>query len=374
MTTRRDRERREVKYTDSKDWADKQGKGFEPTAVKLPDGVTFFVMKNTGSYEIDVVPYIVGVGNPAADEGYAHFERTYQVHRGLGADGKRSYCCLANTFGKRCPVCDWLRKEGGNADPDLVKKLRAQIRMLWCVIDRKTQDKKIQVYDSAYFKSFGEMLKTKIQAVPRYRDFYKLENGYTLYLTVAEQNMGNVKFNGVTNIEMEKREDSYPDDLLDKSPCLDECLIELTYKELNKVFTMEPDDGEEEKTISFNSQNEESTTQTREENGESHRESSAEFQAGDTVLYKRNRYTIFEVKLDGSLSLKNGEGRKLTGIEAEECTLAEAIPERNAPAGDEKKATSSTTSRASNKPSDPKPHDLASEDWDKLPEMPKKKR
>lgn len=240
--TRREKEKRKVRYTSAREWADKQDSGFEPTSINLPNGTPFFQLKKTGLYKIDILPYLVGKGNPHADEGMYHYERTYYPHRVTLASGKRrQYCCLSETFGKRCPICDWMKGEGKDSDQETLKSLRPQVRMLWNIIDRNNKEKGVQVYDSAYFKSFGEMLKNKIQAVEEYEDFFKLEGGMTLQLSVNEASFAGQKFNQVTNIEMLKRKEDYPEEILDKTVCLDDCLVKVEYDDLKKIFLGDDD-------------------------------------------------------------------------------------------------------------------------------------
>ena len=235
MATRNERERREVRKTSAADWAKQPMGSFEATSVKAPDGVGFFSLKAAGVYEIDVVPYVTGKGNPDADEDYEHFVRTYYAHRNMGLEGKSTYCC-ARTFGEPCPICAWIAKHGGS-DPDTAQRIKQQIRQLWCVIDLNHKDKGVQIFDAAFFKSFGEMMKNKLKARQKYNTFADLEGGYTLILTVEEQSFGKGgKFNAVTNIEMEPRDTVYPDSVRDNAPCLDDCLIHRTKEELEKIL------------------------------------------------------------------------------------------------------------------------------------------
>ena len=91
------------KYTDSKTTAQKQSSGFQIASLDLPKGMNSFYFKKEGMYHIDVLPFIAGKHNPMADEGYDHWERTYFVHKGVGAEGKQ-YCCLAKNWQENCPM------------------------------------------------------------------------------------------------------------------------------------------------------------------------------------------------------------------------------------------------------------------------------
>ena len=219
---RRQKERQEARRASARAWAEKQESGFEPRTVQLPDGTSWFSTKEKGNYEIDIIPYVAGPGNPSADEGMVHFERTYYVHRGLGLDGKDSYCCLAKTFGRPCPVCDHIRKQ---ADQEMEKTLRVSQRCLWRVIDHKNPKKGIQAWDTSYWKGFGELLANKLKASNRYDNFCDLQGGRTVEVTIGKLQGPVGSYNGPTNIEMVEREEDYPDSLIDEGFNPDLCII-----------------------------------------------------------------------------------------------------------------------------------------------------
>ena len=120
----------------------------------------------------------------------------------------------------------------------------------WLVIDRNDKEKGVQLWNAAYFKSFGEALKEKIQAVEEYGTFFHLESEQVILYNsqVKDVPMGSNTFKGVTNIEMLKRKDDYDEDILDQVPCLDDLLIGSSYKPNSAILEMEPEDGEIEKT------------------------------------------------------------------------------------------------------------------------------
>ncbi len=231
-----------IQYSDTQETVKNTTSRREPTSVKLPENVNFFQLKKAGSYEIDVIPFITtrdqSRANPHCPRpGVAHYERTYFCHRKLGIEGKSSYVCSAVTFGKRCPVCDFLRT---NRDPQLEKDFKVQRRMLWAVIDRAESAKGVQVFDSPYFRGFGEKMTKKLQT-KLYNNFFHLSGGSTLYLTVEEESFGDGKFMNVTNIEIVQRRDSYPDSIIETVPCLDEVLIDVPYEKMRRILHNEPD-------------------------------------------------------------------------------------------------------------------------------------
>lgn len=248
MSTRRDQQKRQIQYSSAKKWAESAGHDSDDSGIRLPDGVSWFNVKDrVGNYKIDIIPFIAGKGNPNAAEGYVHYERTYYVHYGFGVDRKVKFLC-GKTFGKPCAVCNYLDRNRTKLGEDFVKDHRAKTRMLWCLIDRSSADaeaKGIQVWDTAYYKSFGQKMKDKITTLEDYETFFHLAGGYTLILQVAKESMGDGTFNAVTNIEMVPRKHDLPESLLDEAPCLDKLLVEAPYKEVEKRLITLVEGGDE---------------------------------------------------------------------------------------------------------------------------------
>lgn len=245
MMSKKDREKN--KRTVARDWAKKQDKGFEPMCVKLPDGITFFKLDRLGPIQVDFLCYKVGEGNPRADPGMEHFEREYQAHRIPTPTGVRPFCCR-KIFGKPCAVCDWLVKNGSSADPDLVKRMRAVTRHLWVVNDKPGDpDNPLKVFDSGHYNKgigFGEQMAEAIQCLGEDEDPFALEKGYTAHMTVKEQSFPGVKYNGVTRIDFKRRAKDYPPDMIDKAPCLDECLADPGYDYVKQLLEQGDVEGE----------------------------------------------------------------------------------------------------------------------------------
>jgi hypothetical protein len=210
-------------------------------------------------FRIDILPYTVkGSGkagrNPFADDGTLHYERTYFVHRNIGAD-QDMYVCPAKTLKKRCPICDYRAKleKDPKADEDLIKSLAPKERQLFNVIDLSAPDRGVQVWDIS-FHLFGKLLDTKIDNADEedgenYASFADLEGGYTLKCIAEEKNMGN-KFYDVTSIDFKARKQDYGEEWLDSVHCLDDIPKILEYEDLRKIFlqTAEQDDEVEDAT------------------------------------------------------------------------------------------------------------------------------
>jgi len=242
MVKNRSDEMPQRKKSDVMAWAKEQDRS-EATCVKLPEGVEPYKL-TPGVHQVDFMPYAVGEGNPAADEGMEHFERKYDAHRIPTPTGHRLFACRQNTFHRKCAACHFLLQQGGSADQELVKKLRVTTRHLWLVNDKPGDPKNpLKVFDSNHFNKgmgFGEMMKDAITAVPKYVDFTDLKKGFTLQLTVKEQTAPGMKFNAVTRIDFLPRDYSYPQSSLEKAPCLDDMLVDPGYDAVRDLLTITP--------------------------------------------------------------------------------------------------------------------------------------
>jgi hypothetical protein len=250
MADKRKVDKKKRNYASAKERIERHDSGYSPTAVKLPEGFERLVFDKKGTYRFDVIPYVVGKGNPYADEGAWWCERTYFVHRNIGPENK-SYCCLAKTFKKKCPICEEiarLNRSGG--DPDLIKSLKTSERQLWNVKDLN-DDGKMKVLDQSNFL-FGALIDAKVAASDdedHYENYFHLEDGYTLKVTVDQDSFAGKTFFKPTNIDMKARKEDYDDSIVKEACCLDDCLVELSYEKLKSIFLQEAeesDDSEDE--------------------------------------------------------------------------------------------------------------------------------
>ncbi len=340
MATRREQEQRETRRASAEGWAKEQDRGFEPTAVKLPEGKSFFKLDKAGTYVIDILEYRAGEGNPRADEGYLHFEREYHAHRVPMPNGRKSlYCCLWETFGEKCPVCEWMNSHGNSADPELVKSLRPTKRHLWNVIDLNSKDLKVQVWDTNHYNrglGFGEQIADAILNVPKYRTFAQTEGGFTLHLTVKEQTFPGGKFYAATRIDFMPRKEDYPESILNECVCLDSCLVHTSYDDLKRVFSQEParaavkdephpEPSKSERRASAPPPSRNGGSKEEEPEEEEKEEPAAKsaptVRKGDRVRYKKKEWDVIKVGSDGTLVLEDDDGETLHAISAEWVTV-----------------------------------------------------
>ncbi len=232
-------ENRKLKYSSVRQMVEKRALGFTAPYLKPPEGVQFFKPK-IGIMHLDIMPFRAGEGNPSADEGMIHWERTIHVHRGVGANSD-SYLCPRKTSKQPCPICEFqskLRAQGDEDKEELAKSLFPKERQLFNVINRKEPDKGVQLWDIS-FHLFGKLLLARIRDSDEedgWDRFPSLDEGFTLKVGFAEKTFGGRAYPEAETIDFKPRSEPYDNDMLDKAHCLDELLVELDYKELKKRF------------------------------------------------------------------------------------------------------------------------------------------
>ncbi len=245
--SRKDREKRKIRS--ARDRAEKHVDGFSASSLSIPEGVSMFKLKK-GVMFIDIIPYVVGKGNPFADEGEIHYERTYFNHKNIGPNGD-SFICLKKTQGKPCPVCEYRAKLASDpdSDEDTIKEMGPKERQLFNVIDLKDQDKGIQLFESSYHL-FGRLIDEAIKEPDEEAEsegwdkFHDPENGLTLKLTVVDSTFNGRTFQQVSRIDFRSRKKQYEESIIDDAHCLDEVLKIKSYDDLKKALLQGGGDDE----------------------------------------------------------------------------------------------------------------------------------
>lgn len=245
----RDREKR--RYTNARDWAEKQASGFSSACLALPEKVQLFKPK-AGRMLMDILPYVVGKGNPNAEEGCIHWERIYWAHRGIGPNGD-TYLCPRKTANKPCPICEFrlkLLKSDADDAEKLAQDLAPKQRELFNVRNRKDPEKGIQIFDISYFL-FGKLLNARIRNADEdeeWNNFWLAKGGSTLKVGWADKTWGGATFQEAETIDIKPRDDEDEDEILEQTHCLDKLLILEDYDKLKKVFLEAVDeDGKKKK-------------------------------------------------------------------------------------------------------------------------------
>jgi hypothetical protein len=251
MANKRQREQKERKRVSSTAAAKDRSQGYEETAVKYPDGFPQYKLE-PGVHQIDIMPYIVGEDNPKADKGYECGDRLFTIHRIPTPDGKTyNHCCPAKSWAamKSCPCCKLLAANPGSSDNP--NPLYGQDRILYVVNDKPGKAKNpLKILNVAYRnrkQGFGEQLTKAILSMSRRKGedifIYDLKEGYTVEVEVA-----NTKYKNIERIDLIPRDYEYPDTMIEKSPCLDDCLIAPDLAKIKKMLAMGSGEDDDEDT------------------------------------------------------------------------------------------------------------------------------
>ncbi len=294
-----------------------------------PDGFGFFAPK-AGKYRLDFLPYRVGKGNPYADDGGEHYERTFYIHKDIGPNNEW-HLCAAKTLGKPCPICEFRAKRARdpNADDDQLKPLLPKQRQLFFVIDLENPDEKLLWNYS--FHSFGDKLDAKIRDADEedgYDYFADPEEGKTVRVVFTQAQKG--KWLDCTDIEFKERKTQYDPSIIDELPCLDDLLVATPYEVLEAEFlqieTEEEDDEAEVEVEEDDGEEEEEEAKPEKKSRKPKKEkiltaSDKGLEVGDAVSSKSDseNFTIFKISKDGtSLTLEDAEGDLIKAIGVDE--------------------------------------------------------
>lgn len=343
------RNKDERRRTSAVDWAKSQAKGSSTSAIKLPEEFEFYKLEQ-GTHIVDFMLYRAGSHNKRADKGFEHFELEYGVHRIKKPDGTTGvFCCSWVCFEKPCYCCKWINDHGRTADPEVLKSLRVSTRHLWVINDKPGDKKnKLKVLDTGHYNrgsGFGEQIADAITARPdKYGNFADPVEGLKAQLTVKELTFPGVKYNGLTRLDFIERNYEYPESVIDKAPCLDDCLVETPAKTFQQLLDQEPEDedeDEDEDTVEQNvdedddDQDEKSVKSRKKSEPEEDDDDSASskgkkgksdptakelgLKVGMLVMYRKNEYEIIKISGDGtSLTIEDEEGAQMRAIAPED--------------------------------------------------------
>lgn len=351
------RQRREKNKTSTaRRRAETHSSGFETTCFRMPDGVSFY-SPDEGVALVDIVPYIVGDGNPFAEKGDLHYERTYWRYNRIGADEK-PYVCSSKTFGKPDFIQEWRQRESKvEESTEMVKLLTPKERQLFLIWDHKAKEKGIQLWEYSYHQ-FGKLLDERIKTSEEsegWDQFYYADpGGYTLRLTFTEEKPYGIK---VTAIDFKPRDDDYvmPDKIKNHGICLDDILIEVPYEKLKSIFLMGEDDGSHrsEKAKSEDREPEKAPFDEEPEAkpAKKHIPTAEEYglSKGDLVTYNGRRYSIMKISGDGtSLTLYDDNDDSVEkGVGAEEVEKVKEKAEQNGRSKKDKTETQKSSTGSS---------------------------
>lgn len=237
------------KKLSAKKWAKEYKSGGGSFAIRLPEGVEMFKLEKAGVRRILIIPYTVGKGNPYADEGETHFERTYFSHPRIGPSNE-TFVCASETYKKKCAVCEYAAelRQDPDTKKDVVDALRPKQRQLWNVVDLDEPEKGVQLWEIAQF-SFGKLLRERCTNEDEDEDFSSFadpEEGKILKLTISEESYKGRPTYKVAAIDFKDMKKPMSEEWLEAAVCLDDLLIKAKYDEVKKVLEGGDDEDDED--------------------------------------------------------------------------------------------------------------------------------
>lgn len=206
--------------------------------LKDLDTDKIFFKPQKGKNLIDVIPFIAETDNsPRCKKGEVDYLLDVYVHRAVGP-GRDNFLCLQKNYKQRCPICehiDELRKEG--EDEELIKELRPKRRVVYNVIDLKSEGQKIQLFETSHFKFEKEIQEeAETDEDGELVVFFDPEDGMSVSFKGVESTFNKKDFIEIKKVSLVDREDQYKESIIDKAYALDTLLIIPSYEEVAAAF------------------------------------------------------------------------------------------------------------------------------------------
>ena len=232
--------------------------------LNLPNKWSYFKEESDETYKLDILPYVVKKMKQhpefEAMQEDVWFRFPYRLHRNIGP--KRTAMLCPETIGKKCPICDKMRKMYD--DPDINNKKAAKFapgrRSLFVVKIKRGGDKKLRgktfIWDIADGNFYKEVDKEIDMGKDDWNNFACLQGGYTISARFAEEKFDKTKFPKCDRVDFKPRKD-YDEKILKKNPCLDDMVVPNipTYEEVKKAMENNKNDKNGKKENESNSAN-----------------------------------------------------------------------------------------------------------------------
>lgn len=199
----------------------------------FPSDIPFWSPKD-GDHLIDFVPWIAGkdmpldrkTGTVTTREGEIEYVIDVDVHCRIGP-ASLDFICPKQNFGKRCPICEYLRNEGSGSEEawKKYKTTRRTFYLVWVHDTPEDEAKGLQLWNVAHF--FMENKLQPLATLPRgggYKMYSHPTEGSNISFTIKKKGMGNIEFLGHALYD---REQPIPQSLLDRASQihLDETMV-----------------------------------------------------------------------------------------------------------------------------------------------------
>jgi len=220
---------------------------------KIPEGMGFW-RPDVGEHLIDVVPFITGENHPRDPAGRLAYVVDFWAHRNIGP-GNDPFACLFRNWKKRDPICDYIKEN--RVPTDEWKKIAPKRRtayLVWVHDTPEEEEKGLQIWEVAHW--FFEKNVTEISINPKGGApvaFSHPDHGRSIAFSIKKSGT----FIDSTGKERDskdyvghrfyERDEALPDEVLDQSFALDECInMHPDYEVMKNAFMgIGADEGEE---------------------------------------------------------------------------------------------------------------------------------
>ena len=195
---------------------------------------------------VDIIPFVVTQswykdlrtksGSPTELEiGDWDYKLEIPVHKNVGPDNK-TFLCLQQAFGRRCPLCEELYaewdKDEGDQDSKKIEALKSSWRCHYNAYDYDGESGEIELWDDQSYFLFEDILIEAMEADDEgLVTFWDLEDGRSIEYKTREKKIGKYPFHEAHSIAFHTR-DPYGEDILEKVHPLDAMLIIPTEKDV----------------------------------------------------------------------------------------------------------------------------------------------
>jgi hypothetical protein len=199
-------------------------------------------------HTIDIIPYFAGKNDPNVKEGEEAYVFEFFIHRDCGV-GEGAIMCLAETYGKPCPICeDRRRKLRDGGDEKKLDKLRParnprSVYNIICYDDKAEEEKGVQVFHTSHYLMEAQLqeLASGTPVRPGQEELEPLvlfmdpnEGKSIVFTRVGQQDK--TRYTGVKFVDRPKGYEKIDPRDLDDAWALDEIVYVPTYEEVCEFY------------------------------------------------------------------------------------------------------------------------------------------
>ena len=215
----------------------------------FPEGMEEFTSP-VGKHKVDFLAFPAGENHPNPKvRGKFVPVLSLRIHANVGS-GDKQYVCPSWTYGKPCPMCEYLKVNTQLSDDERAKiaAKRRNIFLIWDHTDQEAEEKGVQIWNCA-FKNMKEYLdELQNDEDGGIVSYFDPDKGVHVAWTRKGSGQRDTKYLGHEFIDRDEPE--IPDNILDQTDIIvDEELINMrpSYEEIYENFHGEPAKAEYDK-------------------------------------------------------------------------------------------------------------------------------